>query len=88
VAVKFDRNDAVALYRSLSGSIACFGTKRSKPEDTSHGWRDKSADVRRAHVVGWIGVSDLHTKLQAGASHENINEIKTRSAVAPNEASI
>jgi hypothetical protein len=88
VAVKFDRDDSVALYRSLSGSIACFGAKRSKLEDTSHGWRDKSADVRRAHVVGWVGVSDCHARLQAGASHENINEIKMRSAVAPNEASI
>ena len=44
----------IVLHRSLSLVIACSDGMRWDWGDTSHGWQGKSADVRRAHVVGWI----------------------------------
>ena len=42
----------IAVHRSLSWVIECSEVGQG---DTSHGWQGKSADVRRAHVVGWFG---------------------------------
>jgi hypothetical protein len=42
------------LHRSLSWVIACSDGMRRERRDTSHGWQDKSPDVRLGHVVGWI----------------------------------
>jgi hypothetical protein len=44
----------IVLHRSLSSAIACSDGMRWGQGDTSHGWQGKSADVRRAQVVGWI----------------------------------
>lgn len=44
----------IVLHRSLSWVIACSDGMLREWGDTSHGWQGKSADVRRAHVVGWI----------------------------------
>jgi hypothetical protein len=44
----------IVLHRSLSSRIACSDGMQWKWGDTSHGWQGKSADVRRAHVVGWV----------------------------------
>jgi hypothetical protein len=46
------------------------------------GMRDKSADVCRAHMVGWVELSRDHTRHLAGASGGNTNEISTRDAIA------
>jgi hypothetical protein len=42
----------IALHRGLSGNIACSDVMQAEQDQTSHGWRDKSADVRRADC-GW-----------------------------------
>ena len=44
----------IVLHRRLSLIIACSDEMQWEWRDTSHGWQGKSADVRRAHVVGWI----------------------------------
>jgi hypothetical protein len=44
----------IVLHRILSLVIACSEGMQWERGDTSHGWQGKSADVRRAHVVGWI----------------------------------
>jgi hypothetical protein len=44
----------IVPHRNLSLVIACSDGMRWVRGDTSHGWQDKSADVRRTHVVGWI----------------------------------
>jgi hypothetical protein len=42
------------LHRNLSLVIACSDGMQWVRGDTSHGWQDKSPDLRRGHVVGWI----------------------------------
>lgn len=44
--------------------------------------RDKSADVRRAHVVGWIDVYDDVQEARAGAHRKKTSKINARSAIA------
>jgi len=44
----------IVLHRSLLWVIACSDGMQWEPGDTSHGWQDKSPDVRLGHVVGWI----------------------------------
>jgi hypothetical protein len=72
----------IALHRSLSWVIACSGVRQWERRDTSHGWRDKSAGVRRAHVVGWTELLRRCTRCRAGAFHGNTNEIKMCGAIA------
>ena len=72
----------IALHRSLSWVIASFGVRPWGQGDTSRRLRDKSADVRRAHVVGRVEVSSCRVMSAAGASHGNVNEIKSAAAVA------
>jgi hypothetical protein len=45
----------IALHRDLSWIIACSDVRQGEQGKISHGWQGKSADVRRAHVVGWVG---------------------------------
>jgi hypothetical protein len=45
----------IVLHRNLSWIIACSDVGQPEQGGTSHGWQGKSADVRRAHVVGWFG---------------------------------
>jgi len=73
----------IVLHRSLSLVIACSDGMQWERGDTSHGWQDKSADVRRAHVVGWTELSRRCAGYSAGASHGNTNEIRACAAVAP-----
>ena len=72
----------IVLHRSLSLVLACSDGMQWERGDTSHGWQDKSADVRRAHVVGWTELSRPCTSRPAGASHRNTNEISARTAIA------
>jgi hypothetical protein len=44
----------IVLHRNLSLVIACSDGMPWVQGDTSHGWQDKSPDVRLGHVVGWI----------------------------------
>ena len=44
----------IVLRRSLSLVIACSDGMQWVRGDTSHGWQDKSPDLRLGHVVGWI----------------------------------
>jgi hypothetical protein len=71
-----------ALRRRLSRNIACFAARGWKQGEVSHGLRDKSADVCRAHVVGWVGVLRRCTRCLAVALQGNNNDISGRSAVA------
>lgn len=72
----------MALRRSLSRSVACFDARQRGQRDISHGLRDKSADVCRAHMVGRVEVSRRYARHVTGASGENLNEIRSRSAIA------
>jgi hypothetical protein len=44
----------IVLHRNLSWVIACSDGMLREWGDTSHGWQDKSPDIRLGHVVGWI----------------------------------
>jgi len=44
----------IVLHRSLSWVTACSDGMLREWGDTSHGWQDKSPDLRLGHVVGWI----------------------------------
>jgi len=57
----------IALHRSLSWVIAYSDVRHWEQGDTSHGWRDKSTDCRRVHVVGGVDLSDRTRKGLAGA---------------------
>jgi hypothetical protein len=46
----------IVLHRNLSLVIVCSDGMRWVRGDSSHGWQDKSPDVRLGHVVGWIGI--------------------------------
>jgi hypothetical protein len=45
----------IVLHRNLSLVVACSDGLQWVWEETSHGWQGKSADLRRAHVVGRSG---------------------------------
>jgi len=44
----------IVLHRNLSLVIAWSDGMQWVRGDTSHGWQDKSPDLRLGHVVGWI----------------------------------
>jgi hypothetical protein len=44
----------IVLHRNLSLVIACSDEMQWVRGDTSHGWQDKSPDLRLGHVVGGI----------------------------------
>lgn len=72
----------IVLRRIPSRIIACFDVSQWERGDISRGLRDKSADVCRAHVVGWAELSRRHTRHLTGASRGNTNEIRARDAGA------
>lgn len=45
--------------------------------------RDKSADLRRAHVVGWIDVCCNGVGERAGAARRNLNSFNVETAICP-----
>lgn len=57
----------IALHRTPSRRFACFDVRQLGQGDISRGWRDKSADCRRAFVVGREGITEPRTKSPAGA---------------------
>jgi hypothetical protein len=44
----------IVLHRNLSLVVACSNGMQWERGDSSHGWQDKSPDLRLGHVVGWI----------------------------------
>jgi hypothetical protein len=44
----------IVLHRSLSLVIACSVVRQWEQGEFDHRWQDKSPDLRRGHVVGWI----------------------------------
>jgi hypothetical protein len=72
----------IVLHRSLSLVIACSDGMQWERGDTSHGWQDKSADVRRAHVIGRVEFLRYCAMPSASASGRNINQIKSPAAIA------
>ena len=72
----------IALRRVPSQNVACFDAKQLGQGDISRRLRDKSADVCRAHVVGWVEVSRCHARHLTGASGGNTNENRARNAIA------
>jgi hypothetical protein len=72
----------IALNRTVSWDIASSCVRQAGQGDLSHGRRDKSAAVGRAHVVGWANVSRCHATHLTGASHRNTNEISAHNAIA------
>ena len=57
----------IVLHRSLSQDIASSDVRQEEQGDISLGWRDKSADCRRAFLVGREGVTEHRMKSPAGA---------------------
>lgn len=45
----------IARRRGFSGVIVDSSASRQVFGGASQGWQDKSADLGRAHVVGWVG---------------------------------
>jgi hypothetical protein len=72
----------VALNRTASRPVACIVVRQLEQKDLSHGSPDKSADVCRAHVVGWSDYLRCSRNLPAGASSQRAQEIKVLSAIA------
>ena len=71
----------IVLHRSLSLVIACSDGMQWERGDTSHGWQDKSPDLRLGHVVGWLDVLDIGTRVPAGACIAKFNDFNASSAV-------
>ena len=72
----------IALHRSLSWAIAYSDVKQWQVGDMSHRLRDKSADCRRAHVVGWVEIFRCRLMSSAGAFLRNAKEINMRCAIS------
>jgi hypothetical protein len=66
----------IAFHRSPSWIVACSDVRLWERGDTSHGWQDKSADVRRAHVVGWIESFGHCDKSACWRPHRKVQRIQ------------
>ena len=71
----------IIFRRGLSQIVACLGGGELRSEQVCHGLRDKSADCRQAHVVGWLRVFGVTMNSPAGASSQVRNQIKAPCAV-------
>lgn len=67
----------IALRDIAVGAGICLGRA-----GVSDRLRDKSADVRGAHVAGWIDVYDDVQQAGAGAHRKKTSKINARSAIA------
>jgi hypothetical protein len=71
----------IALHRNLAGHIARSDVRPWELGDRGHGWQDKSPDLRRGHVVGWIECfahSTESTCWRSGHKAQRIQCIKRR----------
>lgn len=71
----------IASDRTPSGIIACGTVKRREQREMSRGWQDKSPNIRRGHVVGWIEGFALGNRGPAGAYIAKLNEFNAPSAI-------
>ena len=73
----------IGLHRSLAGFRARLSVGQGVQGNTANRRQDKSADLGRAHVVGWIGEFGTGAARTAGASAIFASQINALSAVAP-----
>jgi hypothetical protein len=66
----------IVLHRSLSLVIACSDGMQWVRGDTSHGWQDKSPDIRLGHVVGWIESLGHWARGACWRSHRKVQRIQ------------
>jgi hypothetical protein len=64
------------LYRNLSLVIARSDGMQWVRGDTSHGWQDKSPDIRLWHVVGWIEGFGHWSRGACWRSHRKVQRIQ------------
>ena len=73
----------IVLHRSLSRNLACSDVRECGLGDISHGRQGKSADVRRADVVGRAGGFEAPQQWPLLALSPKLSsEIKAASAIA------
>ena len=56
------------------------GIRDREATKDKRGWRDKSADVCRAHVVGWFAIFVHGANWTDGAPRQDVNKINTPNA--------
>jgi hypothetical protein len=66
----------VVLHRGLSLVIAYSDGMQWEREETSHGWQDKSPDLRRGHVVGWSRYFSHEVNGACWRSRHNVQSIQ------------
>ena len=66
----------IVLHRNLSLVIACSDEMQWVRGDTSHGWQDKSPDIRLGHVVGWIEIFVHWSKGACWRLHRKVQRIQ------------
>ncbi len=71
----------IALRRSFSGVIARSAASRQVLGGASQGWQDKSADLGRAHVIGWVGIFGIGVIVPAGACRKSLCDFNRPCAV-------
>jgi hypothetical protein len=72
----------LSAFRRISNIFARLAVRRWGGEQPTNGGQDKSAAVRRAHVVGWAIVSSLSPSRLAGASAQKCRLFNDNSAIA------
>ena len=66
----------IVLHRSLSLVIGCSDVMQWDRGDTSHGWQDKSPDLRLGHVVGWIEGFGHRGRAACWRTHRKVQRIQ------------
>jgi hypothetical protein len=76
----------IALCRTESQVVAGSTVSGRVQGESDQRWRDKSADVRRAHLVGWVEILTRHANRSDGAFQQNLKIINATAAVAHRQA--
>ena len=71
----------VGLDRGLAGCGGCWGVGWWESRNPTNGRQDKSADLGRAHMAGWIGVFGHFHQKAAGAFGNFAGNFKAASAI-------
>jgi len=67
---------AIGLHRGLAGFGAGLSVGKRVQGNTTNGRQDKSADHRRAHVVGWVGLFGHRTNRACWRLRRKVQEIQ------------
>jgi hypothetical protein len=70
----------IALRRTFSQVVASLRVTTGEQGNTDRGWQGKSADVRRALVVGWVGHFRRWATAPAGSCGTKCNKFSDPSA--------